>query len=89
MENVIRYLKKYPNLTVEIHGHTDNIGSNAENQILSEQRAEKIEKAIIAQGISDERIKAIGFGETRPIADNATKEGRGKNRRVEFLIIKQ
>ncbi|NMB65004.1 MAG: OmpA family protein, partial [Spirochaetes bacterium] len=66
--------------------HTDSIGDDTYNQKLSEKRADAVCDYIIKHGISPERISAKGFGETKPIASNDTKEGRQKNRRTEFYF---
>lgn len=79
-------LKDNPTLKIEIHGHTDNVGSEEDNLILSTERAKAVENALIEKGISKNRISSNGFGETSPIASNDTEEGRQKNRRTEFII---
>ena len=73
-------------LLLDIEGHTDNIGSDASNMKLSEQRAEAAKDYLIKKGISAERISATGFGETQPVAPNTTAEGRSKNRRIVLKI---
>jgi outer membrane protein OmpA-like peptidoglycan-associated protein len=73
-------------LNLRVEGHTDSTGSDAYNQRLSEQRAQSVYDFLFAQGIEAHRMKAVGYGPTRPIADNATTEGRSKNRRVEIVI---
>jgi OOP family OmpA-OmpF porin len=81
-------LKENPHIKVEIGGHTDNIGSERANQMLSLKRAESVKKYLMDKfNISGDRLMVKGYGSTKPIADNATKEGRAKNRRVEFKII--
>ena len=80
------YMKQNPNQTAIINGHTDSTGNSAYNQQLSERRATAVKDKIIEEGISQERLEAKGYGETRPIADNATKEGRKQNRRVEAEV---
>lgn len=82
---VVKLLKDDPRLKVEIDGHTDNIGGHDYNQKLSEARAAAIVTAIMAQGIAKDRLRSAGFGPDKPIADNATAEGRAKNRRVELV----
>jgi outer membrane protein OmpA-like peptidoglycan-associated protein len=77
-------MKKHPDLKVTIDGHTDNVGNAKENQILSQKRAESVKNYLVTKfGIDASRITGKGYGQTKPIADNATKEGRQKNRRVE------
>ncbi len=74
-----------PSIKFEVQGHCDNTGSAAVNDKLSQQRAEAIVAALVAQGISADRLTAVGKGSSTPIADNSTDEGRAKNRRVEFI----
>lgn len=81
------YLKEHPDLRVAIHGHTDNVGNDADNLILSRQRARAVYQALLDQGIPPQRLTHEGFGESRPVADNNTTEGRAKNRRTEFVIL--
>lgn len=86
---VAEVLKQNPNIKVRVEGHTDSIGSDELNLRLSQARADAVMKYLISQGIEPSRLEAKGYGETMPIADNATPEGRAKNRRVEFTIIAQ
>ncbi len=82
-------LKDNPNIRVEIGGHTDSAGSSKANQKISEKRAESVKKYLEDKfNIPSNRMVVKGYGGTKPIADNNTKEGRAKNRRVEFRIIK-
>jgi outer membrane protein OmpA-like peptidoglycan-associated protein len=80
------FLSQYPDKTVLIEGFTDNTGTDAFNQGLSERRAASVESALIQAGVSPGRISTIGYGKARPIADNGTAEGRLRNRRVEIVI---
>lgn len=81
------FLKEYPEATAVIEGHTDSVGSDAYNQKLSERRAKAVMKYLVDKlGINAKRLSAKGFGESKPIADNATEEGRYKNRRVVATI---
>lgn len=80
------FLSEYPDKTVLIEGFTDNTGTDAFNQGLSERRAASVESALIQAGVSPGRISTIGYGKARPIADNGTAEGRLRNRRVEIVI---
>jgi outer membrane protein OmpA-like peptidoglycan-associated protein len=80
-------LKKYPDTEVNILGHTDATGTNAYNQGLSERRAASVREHLVAQGVSGSRLKTRGYGETDPVADNDTVEGRQQNRRVEIVIV--
>jgi outer membrane protein OmpA-like peptidoglycan-associated protein len=79
-------LKNYPNSTVDVIGHTDNTGTAAYNQDLSQRRASAVASILIGNGISSGRIRAYGRGEDQPIASNLTPEGRAQNRRVDILI---
>jgi len=74
---------------IEISGHTDSEGTDTYNQKLSEGRAESVVKYLISKGVSPERIRAEGYGETRPIESNSTEGGKAQNRRVEFTLIKK
>ncbi len=86
LEQVAGILRDIPDRPVRIEGHTDSIASEAYNQRLSERRAESVRRWLVHHGIDAKRLEAIGFGETKPIADNATPEGRQQNRRVEIVI---
>ncbi|MBA4157252.1 MAG: OmpA family protein [Gemmatimonadetes bacterium] len=80
-------LAQYPDRRIAVEGHTDLTGSEALNQRLSEQRASSVHAALIANGIDPARVEMSGYGQNRPIADNATAAGRAQNRRVEIVII--
>lgn len=82
LDAIAEELKNDSNIQVEIEGHTDNVGSNASNQTLSEKRAASVKRAFIRRGVDESRIMATGFGEEQPMADNGTAAGRAKNRRV-------
>ncbi len=82
------FLKKYPELKLQIIGHTDNRGSDAVNDRISMNRALTVERLLVEKGVDKARIRTIGMGERSPIADNQTEEGRNRNRRVEVRIIK-
>ncbi|MEO1516456.1 MAG: OmpA family protein [Bacteroidota bacterium] len=89
LDQVVAIMKKYPAYSLTISGHTDSIGDSETNQLLSERRAKACYDYILSQGIAASRLSSQGFGESQPIADNRYKEGRSKNRRVEFdLSIK-
>ena len=87
LDRIATLLKAHPELTARIEGHTDSLGGEALNQALSLQRAEAVRQALIERGVDDGRLSAEGLGLASPIADNATAEGRGKNRRVEVYIL--
>ncbi|HHN66576.1 MAG TPA: OmpA family protein [Thermopetrobacter sp.] len=86
LDSVARVLAAYPETEVHVSGHADSRGSEAYNQRLSERRALAVGNYLAAQGVAPGRIIARGFGETRPIASNATPQGRAQNRRVEIRI---
>ncbi len=79
-------LNRYPNSTIVVVGHTDNVGSAAYNRDLSQRRAGAVASILIANGVNPARIQTVGMGEDQPIATNITPEGRARNRRVEILI---
>ena len=87
LDSVADSLVRYPNSLVDVYGHTDSTGSDAFNQRLSENRAQAVSNYLVSRGVSNARIRWQGFGETMPVADNATPEGRARNRRVEIKII--
>jgi outer membrane protein OmpA-like peptidoglycan-associated protein len=76
----------HPDLRVQVEGYTDNVGSAAYNQKLSEQRANTVQSFLIAQGLSPQNVSAIGYGMANPVADNSTADGRKQNRRVEMVV---
>ncbi len=87
LDKVADSLKQYPDSLIDVYGHTDSTGSDAYNQTLSENRARTVANYLSMQGVSPARIRSQGYGETMPVADNATDEGRRKNRRVEIKIV--
>ena len=86
LDGFVKYLKKFNEMEVAIFGHTDAVGSNEDNLSLSEGRAKSAKSYLVLSGISDTRLSYKGFGETKPIANNDTDEGKAKNRRTEFAI---
>ncbi len=89
LNKLVNKLKENPSMVIEIAGHTDNQGSKQYNLRLSQRRANTVRQYIINKGINSNRVKAKGYGEAQPIADNSTKKGRAKNRRTEVRIIKK
>lgn len=85
----IAEILKQKKVRVRIEGHTDDIGEAAFNQLLSEKRAESIKNYLVLKGLDPQRFETVGYGESKPIADNKTEKGRAQNRRVEFLIIEK
>ncbi len=81
------YLKLNPKMKVEIQGHTDNVGNEADNKLLSDKRANNVKNYLEKKGITAGRVTAKGYGASKPMADNNTVEGKAKNRRTEFLIL--
>ncbi len=87
IENLAEFMKQYPELTTTVEGHTDSAGAEAYNQQLSERRAQAVRQVMIERyGVDAGRVTAVGYGEQRPVADNATAEGRALNRRVEAAV---
>ena len=84
LNDVINVLKKYPEMMLNIEGHTDDVGEDVNNQKLSERRANACMNYITSKGIVASRLMASGYGESKPIGDNKTSEGRKSNRRTEF-----
>ncbi|MEE4355464.1 MAG: OmpA family protein [Desulfococcaceae bacterium] len=85
LNEVVQIMNQYPYLNIEVEGHTDSIGTDRYNQGLSERRAKAVKDYLINRGgIHPSRLESAGYGESRPAATNATKEGRAKNRRVEL-----
>jgi outer membrane protein OmpA-like peptidoglycan-associated protein len=89
INRVSQVLTQYPETRITIAGHTDSDGSEALNQDLSVRRAEAVRNALVGQGVSAARINTIGYGESQPIADNATAAGKQLNRRVVITITPQ
>lgn len=87
LDAVATDLKKYPNLRIELQGHTDSSGSDAYNLKLSQQRADSVRSYLAGQGVTASQLTARGYGETQPIDDNSTAEGRLRNRRVVMLVL--
>lgn len=85
LAEVRQLLAENPGLRLAVQGHTDNAGTPAHNQQLSEARARAVAAALVAGGTAPDRLLAAGFGQTRPVADNATGAGRAQNRRVELV----
>jgi outer membrane protein OmpA-like peptidoglycan-associated protein len=86
LDKLVTVLNIYPDTNIEIQGHTNNNGTDAYNQTLSEKRAGSVSGYLGTKGVTNTRMTTKGFGETTPKYDNATEEGRTQNRRVDFLI---
>ncbi len=82
-------LKKHPELSIEVGGHTDSIGDKTANEKLSQSRAEAVMKYLVEKGTKADLLSAKGYGPSTPIADNTTPDGKAQNRRVELKILGQ
>jgi outer membrane protein OmpA-like peptidoglycan-associated protein len=90
LDDIAIALKDHPELArIRVEGHTDNVGDAAMNVRLSQDRAESVKKALVARGIPASRLEVRGYGESHPIAPNTAPAGRARNRRVEFVILKE
>ena len=87
LNRLVALLRENPTVTIEISGHTDNIGNTKDNVLLSERRAQAVVKYLVDKGIPAERLQAKGYGETKPVADNMSAAGRAENRRTELKIL--
>jgi outer membrane protein OmpA-like peptidoglycan-associated protein len=87
LNSVSKVLKEYDKTIIEVTGHTDSTGADSYNQTLSQRRASSVGGYLTAQGINPTRVITQGFGETMPVADNATPQGREQNRRVELRLV--
>jgi OOP family OmpA-OmpF porin len=87
LDKVADGLKEHHRLTIEVQGHTDSTGSAAYNLKLSDRRANSVVDYLVSQGVPRAQLSAKGYGQTQPIASNATAEGRAKNRRVVMHVI--
>jgi outer membrane protein OmpA-like peptidoglycan-associated protein len=87
LDHAAEVLKKYPDIRVEIGGHTDATGSRDLNLDLSRRRAKSVKRYLVGKGVDDKRVETRGYGPDKPVSDNDTAAGRTKNRRIEFTII--
>jgi outer membrane protein OmpA-like peptidoglycan-associated protein len=87
LDDIADWLKRNKNISVEVQGHTDRVGSDAANMKLSKERAESVMFYLIKNGVSPTRLSAKGFGESMPLDTSGTDKGTAKNRRIEFKII--
>ena len=86
LDKLVTILKDYPDTNIEVQGHTDSNGSDDYNMKLSERRAQAVSAYLRTRGVPSSRLTTKGYGETAPVADNSTDDGRAQNRRVTFLI---
>jgi OOP family OmpA-OmpF porin len=89
LDAAVKVLTDYPTIKIEISGHTDDVGKRDKNVKLSQDRADAVKAYIVGKGVDGSRIQTRGAGPSEPIADNKTKEGRQKNRRIEFKLLTQ
>jgi outer membrane protein OmpA-like peptidoglycan-associated protein len=87
LNKLANYMKEHADLGIEIGGHTDDVGSDVNNQKLSENRANAVVGYLVAQGVTASNLKAKGYGESSPIANNSTEKGRALNRRIEAKVL--
>ena len=87
LDNLVTGLNAFPQIRIEIAGHTDNVGDPVANRALSQQRAAAVAKYLTDRGIDAGRLRSVGYGDTKPLAPNDTEENRAKNRRTEFTIL--
>ncbi|RLJ62419.1 outer membrane protein OmpA-like peptidoglycan-associated protein [Lacinutrix venerupis] len=87
LDKIADIIISQPNMKFHIAGHTDSVGNNENNMLLSEKRASEARKYLISKGVNSKIITSQGYGENKPIADNNTKDGRLKNRRIEIFIV--
>jgi OOP family OmpA-OmpF porin len=86
LDRLVAFMNENKDRRVALSGHTDSIGTEKYNQGLSERRAASVKNYLVKKGVDGSRVTSQGFGESKPIADNKTKEGRAKNRRVEIKV---
>ena len=89
LDKVVEMMERHPTLRIELGGHTDNVGSEASNQKLSEQRAKAVYDYLVQHGVEPARLSYKGYGQSQPVADNSTPEGRRQNRRTVFTILEK
>ncbi|MNX98565.1 Outer membrane porin F precursor [compost metagenome] len=87
LKNLVEIMKRKKDFRIRIDGHTDSDGEESANQLLSQKRAESVKNYLISQGIEANRIVAKGLGESRPVADNNTPQGKAQNRRTEITVL--
>lgn len=86
LDKLATFLQEYEDRTVQIEGHTDSVGSEGSNRLLSERRAESVRSYLVGRGVSAQRLSTLGLGQGSPVASNDTATGRQQNRRVEVII---
>ena len=86
LDRLVAFMQENKNSKVTLSGHTDNVGTDAYNLKLSERRVNSVRDYVVKKGVDSGRVSGQGFGESKPIADNKSREGRSKNRRVEIKV---
>ena len=86
LNKLVQLMNDNPSVKIQINGHTDDVGNDADNLKLSESRAKAVVDYLISKGIDAKRLASKGFGETQPVADNSSEEGKALNRRTEFIV---
>ena len=86
LDRLVAFMNENKDKRASLSGHTDSVGTDAYNQALSERRVNSVRDYVVKKGVNSERVSGQGFGESKPIADNKTAEGRSKNRRVEIKV---
>jgi len=86
LDRLVSFMNENKDKNASLSGHTDNVGAEAYNQALSERRVGSVKDYVVKKGVDGSRVSGQGFGESKPIADNKTREGRAKNRRVEIKV---
>ncbi len=89
LNELVSVMKDKPKMSIEIAGHTDNVGNSESNLTLSQNRAKTVRAYLIKKGIHSSRVKAVGYGDTQPVESNSTTAGKAKNRRTEVRILKE
>ncbi|MFO7565166.1 MAG: OmpA family protein [Enhygromyxa sp.] len=87
LDEAVQILQQYPNVRIEVAGHTDGQGKHDHNMQLSKERAESVKNYLVGMGVAESRIETVGFGPDQPIDSNDTKAGRANNRRIEFRVL--
>jgi K(+)-stimulated pyrophosphate-energized sodium pump len=89
MKNIAEVLKAYPKVKLKVGGYTDNTGKKEDNLKLSQERANTVKAGLVGLGVAADRLDAEGYGQEHPVADNATEEGKAKNRRIDIRITEK
>lgn len=89
LNRLVKFLNANATTEIQISGHTDDKGTDEHNTTLSQERVNSVIKYLVSKGINNNRLKGVGYGETKPLKTNETEEGRAQNRRVEFTILKK